>query len=189
MQSPEALAAALSLLEKPQLARFARRSPLPAGMTTLLEAAAGDAEATMLAAAATGRSESIIRKAAGFFIEQVLLDPQSDSYRILGSTRNTPEAGLRRHMALLMRWLHPDLVAPGASGQRFDRSAYAGRVTEAWESLKTPDRRAAYDASLTANAKPGSAGPTPLTIKRRRRQRVRRREGFLNRLLFLLAGE
>ena|SRR5271165_5867760 len=132
----EALAAAMSILQQPQLARLARHSPLPNGMTFLLEAAVGDAAATADAAAATGRSEVTVRNAAGFFIEQVLLSPLADSYRILGAHSTSPEAELRRHMTLLMRWLHPDLVPHTAEGQRFDRSAYAARVTKAWDCLR-----------------------------------------------------
>ena len=51
-------------------------------------------------------------------------------------------------MALLMRWLHPDVDASAG-----ERSIFAGRVTKAWENLKTPDRRAAYDQSQSASKK------------------------------------
>ncbi len=187
MRSPQAIAVALSLLMEPQLTGAARRSPLPPGMTFLLEAAAGEAEAIDVAVAATGRSEATIRKAAGFFIEQVLLTPRADSYRILGAGEKTPEAELRRHMALLMRWLHPDVVANGSSGQRFDRSAFATRVTEAWESVKTPDRRAAYDLTLIVRDLSTGDGHSHL-VRKRRPNKAHRRDGFLNRLLLILAG-
>ena len=42
-------------------------------------------------------------------------------------------------MALLLRWLHPDLDRHG------ERSVFAARVTRAWNDLKTQERRAAYD--------------------------------------------
>jgi len=200
MRSPEALAAALALLQNPRLARVARRAPLPQGVTFLLEAAVGETGAVAAATALTGRSEAILNSAAGFFIEQVLLNRHADSYRILGADRETPAAELRRNMALLMRWLHPDLLENGAPGQRFDRSAYASRVTKAWESIKTPERRAAYEASRAAAGgrtlkrgklpAPGPAGVnTSLNLKRWRPLKVyrRKREGFWNRLL-LLAG-
>jgi hypothetical protein len=45
-------------------------------------------------------------------------------------------------MALLLRWLHPDLDRHG------ERKVFATRVTRAWNDLKTPDRRAAYDQAL-----------------------------------------
>ena len=62
-----------------------------------------------------------------------------DSYRVLGAARGAGAAELRSNMALLMRWLHPDVNANGA------RLMLAARVTRAWETVKTPDRRAAYD--------------------------------------------
>ncbi len=198
MQSPEALAAALALLQDPRLARFARRSPLPKGVTFLLEAAVGETGALAAATAVTGRSEVTLSKAAGFFIEQVLLSRQADSYRILGADPGTPAAELRRNMALLMRWLHPDVLANGAPGERFDRSAYASRVTKAWESIKTPERRAAYEVSCDAargralirGNPPASGRAGEPNLKRWRRREVYRpkREGFWNRLLLLLAG-
>jgi hypothetical protein len=42
-------------------------------------------------------------------------------------------------MTLLLKWLHPDL------DRRSERSIYARRVTTAWNDLKTPVRRSAYD--------------------------------------------
>ena len=53
-------------------------------------------------------------------------------------------------MALLLRWLHPDIVHNG------DRSIFVGRVTGAWESLKTRERRARYD--LDRNCSAGASG-------------------------------
>ncbi len=154
-RSPEAIAAALAMLRDPQLARLAQRSPLPKGMTFLIEAAAGEGEVLATARAMTGRSEETLQKAAGFFIEQVLLSRHGDNYRILGASCAAPAAELRRHMALILRWLHPDLYQGAAEGKGFNRSAYVNLVTEAWETLKTPDRRAAYD-SLLAERKSNS---------------------------------
>jgi hypothetical protein len=168
MQSPEALVAALAVLQDPRLVRAARRAPLPKGMAFLLETAVGEAEAVAAATAITGRSEAVLRKAAGFFIEQVLLSPQSDSYRILGADRAMQESQIRRHMALLVRWLHPDLAAHGASSQ-FDKSAYVSRVTNAWESIKTSERRAVYEANRNRNPYQGRS-VSSAAHKMRRRQ-------------------
>ncbi len=207
MRSPEALSAALALRQNPQLVRDARSCPLPKGVTLLLEAAAGEAEALAFAAAATGRSDTSLRKAAGFFIEQVLLCREADSYRILGSEREASEAELRRHMALLMRWSHPDVIWDEPSSRGFNRGSYASRVTEAWEKVKTPERRAAYDASRQAEpprpvtrsngaSSNSSRGPTQWTSeapKRRMRKQLKiyglRGEGFWDRLLLLFAGK
>jgi hypothetical protein len=51
-------------------------------------------------------------------------------------------------MALLLRWLHPD-VAGGT-----ERSVFAGRITAAWDDLKTPERRADYDRAMGGRARP-----------------------------------
>ncbi|MGO8952293.1 MAG: hypothetical protein ACLPWS_03600 [Rhodomicrobium sp.] len=152
-RSPEALEAALAMLRRPQLVRFAQRSSLPRGVTFLLEIAVGEPEALREAQRSTGSHEARLREAAGFFVEQVLLDRQASSYRKLGSSPSASSSELRRHMALILRWLHPDVVDGAAAGQHFDRSAYVNLVTEAWETLKTDSRRAAYDATQEVQAR------------------------------------
>lgn len=189
MQSPEALVAALAVLQDPRLVRVARRAPLPKGVTFLLEAAAGEADAIAAATTITGRSELVLRKAAGFFIEQVLLCRQSDSYRILGAGKTTPEGQIRRHMALLMRWLHPDLVSHGA-GPQFDKTAYVSRVTNAWESIKTSERRAIYDASRgdSPNRRPAASHAAQKTGRRQPRANGADRGVSWKQFVLLLAG-
>jgi hypothetical protein len=160
MRSPEAITAALALLQNPHLVRPAARSALPKGMTWLLECAAGEMEALALATAITGHSENTLKDAAGFFIEQLLLNQGACSYRVLGGDRKTPEPTLRRHMALLMRWLHPDVTSGGSSHQNFSKSSFAHRVTRAWETVKTAERRAAYnDAGPTTRPEKSALGP------------------------------
>jgi len=118
-----------------------RTAPLPADVGTLLRIAAGDEEASRKAIEATRRSPKSVREAAAFYIEQILLHPDADSYRVLGARPNASTAELRRNMALLIRWLHPD-QQNGA-----ERSVFAVRVTRAWSELKTDEKRAAYDQS------------------------------------------
>ena len=141
MTDLEALRLALYLFHVPAGVRAARTLPLPKGIIHLLEIAAGDDEVADNAALKLERTADVIREAAGFFIEQILLAPDGDSYRVLGGGRDASDVELRRNMALLLRWLHPDLDRAGA------RTIYAGRVTRAWETLKTPDRRTAYDVA------------------------------------------
>jgi len=140
------------MLRRPQLARLAQRSSLPRGVTFLLEVAAGDPKSLREAQAITGRQETRLREAAGFFVEQVLLDRNASSYRKLGAASSASSSQLRRHMALILKWLHPDMVRGTAEGRHLDRSAYTNLVTEAWETLKTDDRRAAYDAAWRVQA-------------------------------------
>jgi hypothetical protein len=132
---------AIDLMHFPSQVRRMRSAPLPNAVLTLLRIVAGDQEATSQTAETMGRSCETIREAAAFFIEQILLHPDADSYRVLGATPEATNEELRHNMALLLRWLHPDHDGQG------ERSVFAGRVTRAWNDLKTQERRAAYDKS------------------------------------------
>jgi hypothetical protein len=140
------------MLQRPQLSLVAHRSALPRGVTLLLEVAAGEEDALSEAIAITGQSEALLKKAAGFFVEQVLLTRSGDSYRILGTSNDVSAAKLRRHMALILKWLHPDAVPGSRDGGQFDKTALVSLVTAAWETIKTEDRRRAYDAALKGEA-------------------------------------
>ncbi|MCL4767799.1 MAG: J domain-containing protein [Hyphomicrobiaceae bacterium] len=143
MAGPAALRVALDLMHVPSRVRHTRAAPLPEGVGFLLRIAAGDTTAESEAVAQVCRPVDEIRGAAAFFIEQVLLAPDSDSYRVLGASAQASTAELRHNMALLMRWLHPDSNGEGQHG------LFAGRVTSAWDDLKTADRRLAYDRRLS----------------------------------------
>ena len=65
-----------------------------------------------------------------FSSSRILFYPDADSYRVLGARPEATETELRRNMALLLRWLHPDLDPQG------QRSVFATRVTRAWNDLK-----------------------------------------------------
>ena len=134
-----ALKIAVDLLHFPSQVRPMRSVPLPAGVLILLRIAAGDEEALSQATELAGRPSKTISEAATFFIEQILLYPGADSYRVLGARRDATNGELRRNMAMLLRWLHPDL------DRQSGRSVFAARVTRAWNDLKTQERRAAYD--------------------------------------------
>jgi hypothetical protein len=139
VESGDGIRAAIELLHVPSRVRVARTEPLPAGVDLVLRIAAGEAEAERTAIASTGRPRALIRQAAIFFIEQVLLCPDSDSYRVLGADSHAGSGELRRNMALLVKWLHPD------QNPRGQRSMFVSRVIRAWDDLKTPNRRASYD--------------------------------------------
>ena len=137
----------LDLLHVPSRVRPMRSVPLPDGTVTLLRIAAGDEDVTRRAAMATASSPAIVSEAAAFFIEQIMLYPDADSYRVLGANSKASSAELRRNMSLLLRWLHPDR---GLS----ERSVFAHRVTRAWNDLKTEERRAVYDRKRALSEKP-----------------------------------
>jgi hypothetical protein len=164
---PSALQVAIDLLHLPSQVRQIRSGPLPDNVLTLLRIAAGDEEAIREASALVGRSHETVHKAAAFFIEQILLSPDADSYRILGATPAASRDELRRNMALLLRWLHPDL------DRRGERSMFAARVTRAWEQLKTHERRAAYDQSR----------PTSFSKKSHSQSKQRRRQNSAKQVL------
>jgi hypothetical protein len=141
MDHAAALEVAIDLIHLPSRTRVIRSAALPDGVPLLLRIAAGDQEAISEAIEWTGRSREVVREAAAFFIEQILLSSDADSYRVLGASPAASGGELRRNMALLLRWLHPDLDRDG------ERSIFAARVTLAWDDLKTQERRAAYDRS------------------------------------------
>ncbi len=188
MAATAALRAAIDLVQVPSRVHLLRAEPLPNGVEMLLRVAAGDEQAETDAATAVGRPRELVRRAAAFYIEQILLSPDADSYRVLGADPTATAHQLRHNMALLLRWVHPDIDRQGV------RSLFAGRVTQAWEMLKTPERRAAYDFERSRALK-----------RRSRRNRSRRRKGiahtngqsnawrygprgFLRRAVWLLLG-
>jgi hypothetical protein len=142
-----ALRIAINLVHLPSLLRKIRSGPLPEGVLLLLRIASGDRNAENEAVALTSRTVVEIRQAAIFFIEQVLLHPDADSYNVLGANPRATNEELRRNMALLLKWLHPDL------NRQTERSLHAQRVTMAWNDLKTPVRRSAYDERLSTREK------------------------------------
>ena len=139
MDDAAALRIAFQLLHTPLLIRQVRSAPLPHGVYLLLQVAVGDESALARAAASTCRSVESLREASAFFIEQILLAPDADSYRVLGGSSGSDGKDLRRNMTLLLKWLHPDVQ------RRRECSVFARRVALAWDDLKTPERRAAYD--------------------------------------------
>jgi hypothetical protein len=139
MEHAFALEAALYLMQFPSQVKLFRARPLPDGVAALLRIASGDDVILRQASEWLGRDHEIVRRAAIFFLEQVLLDPDADSYRVLGAQPNAENSELRRNMALLLRWLHPDIA------QHTGHSVFAGRVTRAWNDLKTDERRERYD--------------------------------------------
>ena len=139
MSDRMALKIAIELLHVPSQLRLLRSKPLPDGVLLLLRIVAGDAEAEQAAVELVGRPRETVRRAATFFIEQVLFAPDADSYRVLGATPQASADELKRNLALLMKWLHPDLDPQGR------RSIFVDRVTTAWNTLKTPGRRAEYN--------------------------------------------
>ena len=170
MARSAALDVAVTLVEHPAAVRHASSSPLPGGVGLLLQVATKEPGALQSAEPMTGRSPGALQAAAGFFIEQILFHPQADYYRTLGASVGAPRSELRRHMALLIKWLHPDGREQRAARSDLDRGIFIHRVTQAWETLKTDDRRTAYDQSLAEKA---ARQPPPRPPRRNRPQHER----------------
>jgi hypothetical protein len=179
-----ALRLALDLHYVPWRVRIVRAQPFPEGLPELLRVAAGDPETVSAAAQATGRPAEVVREAAGFFIEQILLPPDADSYRVLGASPAAAASDLRQNMALLMKWLHPDIARQG------DPSIYAARIAAAWNDLKTPERRAAYDSRCNPPVAPGEREPRARFRRARRSTAAgaRRKSRLPRALAFFLLG-
>lgn len=189
---------ATDLIHFPAQVRSLRSAPLPDDVLILLRIAAGDEHAIREGAKSAGRSQQVVREAAAFFVEQILLYPGANSYRVLGAKSDASYAELRRNMAILLRWLHPDRDRCG------ERTIFAARVTRAWDDVKTGERRAAYDRlqSLKETDKAlhrrpagsrfksgrGERHSGPVFGKRRVSMASRQRGGLVHRILTLLLG-
>jgi DnaJ-domain-containing protein 1 len=175
MELTSALRRAIDLKHFPSQAERLRSAPLPDDVLILLRIVAGEEEAMSEAVQLANRSPEMIREAAAFFVEQILLYPGADSYRVLGAKPDASYTELRRNMALLLRRLHPD-----RDGQA-DPSVYVARVTGAWSDLKTPERRAAYDKQRfrpsAASVHPDKGRKSALSSGRKRQARSFTRRG------------
>ena len=135
-----ALDQALAFWRAPALLANARHRPLPDDVLDVVRIAAGDSNAAEQGAAATGTDPGELTEASAFYLQQLLFAPGTDSYRVLGVNPGTPDARIKEHYRWLVRWLHPD-----RNPDEWE-ALYADRVNRAWQDLRTPDKRAAYDA-------------------------------------------
>ncbi|WP_028838333.1 J domain-containing protein [Thermomonas fusca] len=145
----DALEWALALLRAPGERHVLRQRPLPEGMELLLGvAAAAPPEVLAEQARRFGESETQMLEAARFYAREVLFHPQADAYRMLGVEARASVEEIKAHHRLLQMWLHPDRQ------QSEDDTVFAARVNSAWNRLRSPERRQAYDAALRAERPP-----------------------------------
>ena len=112
-------------------------------MLWLIQIAAGhEPDALARGTPVSGASSERLRAAAGLYLQHVVFAPNADHYRALAVEQGAPQATLREQVAWLMKWLHPDRAASDWE------AVFAQRVLAAWNELKTPEKRAAYDATL-----------------------------------------
>lgn len=139
--SMAAFESVIGLFRDPSRVEEVRSRALPDGLAAVIRIAAGDEDLVREWSGDSGESAEVVGEACVFFLQQVLFAPGADSYRVLGAAPDAPQARLREHYGLLMRWLHPD-----RQGDDGWESIYADRVNQAWQDLKTPKRRAEYDS-------------------------------------------
>src|SRR5205823_3482880 len=108
MGGQRALDLALDLLRTPAFAASMANSPLPNDVLEVIRIAAASPDACRAAASVTGQPESTLIEAARFYVQQILLRPDADCYRVLGIRPEDSRESARVHMRWLLKWLHPD---------------------------------------------------------------------------------
>jgi hypothetical protein len=130
MSRAQGINLALDLARMPALAHSIEKPPLPTDIFEIMRIAAGSPEACQLASRATGQPAAVLIEAARFYVQQVLLRPDADSYRVLGLPPGASRELARCHLRCLLQWLHPDV-------NRDWDSVYAERVLKAWREVST----------------------------------------------------
>jgi len=129
--APHVIDLALDLARMPAVARGSGAPAIPANVIELMRIAAASPEACRAAVAQTGESTLVVIEAARFYLQQVLLRPDADCYRILGIKPTASRATARSHMRWLLEWLHPD-----RNNNNWD-AVYAERVLRAWREVSS----------------------------------------------------
>jgi hypothetical protein len=158
--APDSLSLAVALHQAP--ARFPEllrgHGHLPSGVTILLRLAGGASLEDEEFVSPPLLSVPELRKAARFFVEQVLLSRDADHYRVLGVSHDAAIEEIKEHHRLLMRIFHPDR----ADSESKDDAAIAARINLAYNALRLPADRAAYDAKLRQAPKAGTIVHAPM---------------------------
>jgi curved DNA-binding protein CbpA len=178
----ELLALALAYYRDPLSYPQLPKASLPAGIEMLFKLAAG------CSAQEYGRLLGVhpdeLRKAAEFFVQQMLFARNASHYRVLGLDSGATVEQIREHHRLLMRLFHPD---HGRVRETWS-DGYARRVNEAYTVLRKPESRRAYDALREGTGDHGH-GESKAALPRlgRRLQPLRWRDRHLDRLQCLSA--
>jgi curved DNA-binding protein CbpA len=144
----DALELALALHQSP-IQRFTLRDrPLPGNIGLALQLASAMQPQLEEAAARFSESEETILEAVRFYLQQVLFEPGTDAYRILGLAANADTKRIRQHHIWLQRWLHPD-----RRGEDWE-AVFTTKVNWAWQQLRNENSREEYDRTREV--------PTPL---------------------------
>ncbi|WP_301101390.1 J domain-containing protein [Propionivibrio sp.] len=123
--------------------------------------------------------------AARFFVEQVLLAPGADYYRLHGVTVRATDVEIKAHHRLLMRFLHPDREHSDEAWH----TAAAARINQAYAILRDTDKRAQYNTQIEFEAQNARATPnapllTPAPVRRPMHARYRSGDTPLQRYVW-----
>jgi hypothetical protein len=121
---------ALDLLARPFLVREVQRSPLPGGVREVIWLATSSEPELAAASKTRGRDPKVLRQAAIFYLQQALLYPGADNYRVLGLSPGATVKDIRDHKRLLLKWLHPDRNPSSWEQLLFQRVATAASDLE-----------------------------------------------------------
>lgn len=153
MSGPRGIDLAIDLARMPALARSLEEFPLPADIFDVMQVAAGVREACQSASQETGQPVAVVVEAARFYVQQVLLRPDADPYRVLGLPPGASREVARRHLGCLLQWLHPDV------NKDLD-SIYTDRVLKAWREIS---------ANADSSRPPASRSARPVKSRRTKR--------------------
>lgn len=117
---------------------------LPSGLAVLLRLAGGTEAQELDHGLAALAPESELRKAALFFVEEVLFQREASYYRVLGLNQGATAEQIKEHHRLLMRLFHPDRSTQGDER----REHFATRANLAYNTLRDAESRSRYDESL-----------------------------------------
>lgn len=130
----------LALHRSPVLRFDLRERPLPADLDLILHLAAPSQPLLDDTAKQRDVTPSTLREAGRFYLQQVLFEPGTDAYRVLGVAPDAPFERIREHHQWLQRWLHPDR----SNDEGF--APFAAKLNWAWQQLRNERKRNAYDA-------------------------------------------
>jgi hypothetical protein len=185
------IALALDLARMPALAPSLEKTPLPADVFEIMRIATASPEVCQSASQRTGQPAAVLIEAARFYVQQILLRPDADPYRVLGLPPGASRELARRHLRCLLQWLHPDVNSDWDS-------VYAERVLKAWREVS-----ANIDASEPSNSHshghrdPGSSAPVDYSLRvrmpwikkpRKKKQKHRRLMPVAKRIGIAVAG-
>lgn len=121
----------------------------------------GSSHAALLRETAVDRviATGELARRAEFLLACLVLPAGGTHYQLLGVAPDARADEIRRRWAVLIQRYHPDHLAGGAGSGWLDEQAR--RLIEAYQTLKDPERRRAYDAELARAGTSASPHPAP----------------------------